>query len=80
MYLKFNENDIVEKEEIAKVIKCLMEGEEGKGIGERMMNLKHYAANALKDGPSTQNLSQLASHWEYLEQNRGFSRVSINWI
>ena len=59
----------MEKEEIAKVIKCLMEGEEGKGIGERMMNLKDYAANALKDGPSTQNLSQLASHWEYLEQN-----------
>ena len=25
MYLKFNENDIVEKEEIAKVIKYLME-------------------------------------------------------
>ena len=46
-----------------------MGGEEGKGIGETMMNLKDYAANALKDGPSTQNLSQLASHWEYLEQN-----------
>ena len=67
--LKVNEDDIVEKEEIAKVIKCLMEGEEGKGIAERMRNLKDSAANALKDGSSTQTLSQLASHWEYLSGN-----------
>jgi len=38
----------VENEEIAKVIECLMEGEEGKGIGERMRNLKDCASNALK--------------------------------
>jgi len=36
---------IGKKEEIGKVIKCLMEGEEGKGIGERMRYLKDYAAN-----------------------------------
>ena len=54
----------MEKEEIAKVIKCLMEGEEGKGMRERMMNLKDFSANALKDGSSTQTLSQLARHWE----------------
>nr|AMQ26128.1 UDP-glycosyltransferase 20 [Pueraria montana var. lobata] len=61
---KFNKYGIVEKEEIAKVMKCLMDGEEGKGMRERMMNLKDSAANALNDGSSTQALSQLASHWE----------------
>ncbi|RDY13889.1 Hydroquinone glucosyltransferase, partial [Mucuna pruriens] len=61
---KFNEDGIVEKEEIAKVIKCLMDEEEGEGIRERMRNLKDSAADALKDGSSTQSLSQLASHWE----------------
>ncbi|XP_027336070.1 hydroquinone glucosyltransferase-like [Abrus precatorius] len=61
---KVNEDGIVEKEEIAKVMKCLMEGEEGKGMRERMRKLKDSAANALKDGSSTQTLSQLASQWE----------------
>ncbi|KAJ1421238.1 UDP-glycosyltransferase family, conserved site [Sesbania bispinosa] len=66
---KFNEDGIVEKEEIAKVIKCLMEGEEGKGMHNRMKNLKVSAANALKDGSSTQTLSELASQWENLGGN-----------
>ncbi|KAK7293350.1 hypothetical protein RJT34_16213 [Clitoria ternatea] len=61
---KFNDDGIVEKEEIAKVIKCLMEGEEAKGMLGRMGNLKYSAANALKYGSSTQTLSQLATQWE----------------
>ncbi|XP_020232895.1 hydroquinone glucosyltransferase [Cajanus cajan] len=61
---KLNDEGIVEKEEIAKVVKCLMEGEEGKGMCERMRNLKDFATNALKDGSSAQTLLQLASHWE----------------
>lgn len=65
---KFNDDGIVEKEEIAKVIKCLMEEEEGKGMRERMSNLKDSAANALKDGYSTQTLSQLANQWENLTE------------
>ncbi|KAK7395580.1 hypothetical protein VNO78_16142 [Psophocarpus tetragonolobus] len=63
---KFNEDGIVEKEEIAKVVKCLMEGEEGKGMHERMKNFKDSPAYALKDGSSTQTLSQLASQLENL--------------
>ncbi|TKY66294.1 UDP-glycosyltransferase 72B1 [Spatholobus suberectus] len=63
---KFSEDGIVEKKEIVKVMKCLMEGEEGKGMHERMMNLKEFVANALKDGSSTQTLSKLASQWENL--------------
>ncbi|KAJ1388297.1 UDP-glycosyltransferase family, conserved site [Sesbania bispinosa] len=63
---KFNEDGIVEKEEIAKVIKCLMEGEEGKEMHRRMKKLKDSAANALKDGSSTRTLSKLANEWENL--------------
>ncbi|XP_020208604.1 UDP-glycosyltransferase 72B1 [Cajanus cajan] len=63
---KLNDEGIVEREEIAKMVKCLMEGEEGKGMYERMRNLKDSASNALKDGSSAQTLLQLASHWENL--------------
>nr|KYP39673.1 Hydroquinone glucosyltransferase [Cajanus cajan] len=66
---KLNDEGIVEKEEIAKVVKCLMEGEEGKEMCERMRNLRDFATNALKDGSSAQTLLQLASHWE------NFSRI-----
>ncbi|CAJ2669908.1 unnamed protein product [Trifolium pratense] len=63
--LKFGNDKIVEKEKIAKVIKCVMEGEEGKGMRERMKSLKDCAANALKDdGSSIQTLSHLASQWD----------------
>ncbi|KAL2336861.1 hypothetical protein Fmac_011307 [Flemingia macrophylla] len=61
---KFNEDGIVDKEEIAKVTKCLMVEEEGIGMRERIKNLKDYAVNALRDGSSTQTLSKLASEWE----------------
>ncbi|KAL2336873.1 hypothetical protein Fmac_011319 [Flemingia macrophylla] len=61
---KLNKDGIIEKEEIAKVVKCLMDGEEGKGMRERMRSLKDSAANAVKDGYSTQTLLQLASHWD----------------
>ncbi|XP_058751496.1 hydroquinone glucosyltransferase-like [Vicia villosa] len=63
--LKFEDDEIVEKEEIAKVIKCVMEGEEGKGMRERMKKLKDSAVNALKfDGFSIQTLSQLTRKLE----------------
>ncbi|XP_045798148.1 hydroquinone glucosyltransferase-like [Trifolium pratense] len=63
--LKYEDDEIVEKEKIAEVIKCVMEGEEGKGMRERMKSLKDSAANALKDdGSSIKSLAHLASHWE----------------
>jgi len=65
----FNQDGIVEKEEIAKVIKCLMEGEIGKGMRERMRTLRDSAAHALKDGSSKQTLSQLTREWENLSEN-----------
>ncbi|TKY68957.1 UDP-glycosyltransferase 72B1 [Spatholobus suberectus] len=65
--LKLNEKGIVEREEIARVIKNLMVGEEGQGIRQRMKKLKDVAADALKeDGSSTMTLTQLALKWKSL--------------
>ena len=49
------------------VIQCLMEGEEGAKMRERMNELKEDATNALKeDGSSTKALSQLPLYWKIL--------------
>ncbi|KAF7820034.1 hydroquinone glucosyltransferase-like [Senna tora] len=62
---KVNKNGIVERGEISKVVKSLMEGEEGKEVGKRMRNLKEAAANAVKnDGSSTKALSEVAMKWQ----------------
>ncbi|BAT84710.1 hypothetical protein LR48_Vigan03g169500 [Vigna angularis] len=66
---RFKEDGIVEKEEIAKVIKCLMEEEIGKAMRQRMMIFKGFAAHALKDGSSRQTLIELTSEWENLSEN-----------
>ncbi|XP_028240137.1 hydroquinone glucosyltransferase-like [Glycine soja] len=56
---RVSENGLVQREEIVKVIKCLMEGEEGGKMSGRMNELKEAATNALKeDGSSTKTLSQ----------------------
>ncbi|XP_061346438.1 hydroquinone glucosyltransferase-like [Gastrolobium bilobum] len=62
---KFNENGIVEKEEIAKVIEDLMMGEKGNGIRKRIEELKDAAACALKeDGASTKAILQFGIQME----------------
>ncbi|KAI9078492.1 hypothetical protein K1719_039588 [Acacia pycnantha] len=62
---RVNENDIVEREEIANLVKILMEGEEGKEIHKRMSDLKDASENALReDGSSTKTLSQVALRWK----------------
>ncbi|KAI9078464.1 hypothetical protein K1719_039560 [Acacia pycnantha] len=62
---KGNENGIVEREEIAKLVKSLMEGEKGKEIRKRMMVLKDASANAIKEhGSSIETLQQLALKWK----------------
>ena len=61
------ENGIVEREEVAKVIKCLMEGEEGEKLCNNMKELKEAASSAVKeDGSSTKTISQLALKWRNL--------------
>ncbi|XP_057437230.1 hydroquinone glucosyltransferase-like [Lotus japonicus] len=62
---KFDENGIVKREEIAVVVKGLMQGEEGNGIHHRIEVLKEAAADALKeDGSSTRALSQFGNQIE----------------
>nr|ACU18027.1 unknown [Glycine max] len=45
---RVSENGLVERVEIVDVIKCLMEGEEGAKMRERMNELKEDATNASK--------------------------------
>ncbi|KAE8722125.1 Hydroquinone glucosyltransferase [Hibiscus syriacus] len=61
---KSNENGLVCRDEIAKAVKGLMEGEEGKGIRRRMKDLKEAAGKVLSEnGCSTMALSEVATKW-----------------
>ncbi|RHN42111.1 putative hydroquinone glucosyltransferase [Medicago truncatula] len=63
--VKFNESGIAEREEIAKVIRDLMLGEERSEIEQRIEELKYASTCALaEDGSSTRVLSQLAIRME----------------
>lgn len=58
------ENGLVERVEIATVVKHLMEGEEGKRLRTRMRDLKEAASRALSnEGSSTKAIAQIASKW-----------------
>lgn len=60
--VSMDENGIVGREEIARVVKRLFEEEEGKSARIRIRDIKDAAANALsKDGCSTKTLDELAS-------------------
>ncbi|CAI8615688.1 unnamed protein product [Vicia faba] len=60
----FNENGLVERQKIASVVKCLMEGEEGKKLRDKMKDLKEAAAKTLgENGTSTNLISKLALKW-----------------
>ncbi|KAI5421977.1 hydroquinone glucosyltransferase [Lathyrus oleraceus] len=47
------EDGLIEREEIASVVKRLMEGEDGKKVRNNMMDLKEVGANALKENGSS---------------------------
>ena len=62
---RVGENGLVERKEIADVVKRLMEGREGGEMRKRMKKLEVAAVNALKeDGSSTKTLSELALMWK----------------
>lgn len=62
---KANERGLVERHEIARVVKVLMEGEEGKKLRYKMKDLKEAAAKALaEDGSSTRQIAHLARLWK----------------
>ncbi|XP_043694291.1 hydroquinone glucosyltransferase-like [Telopea speciosissima] len=61
---KEREDGIIGQEEIAKVVRSLMEGEEGQSVRSRMRELKDTAARVLsEEGSSTQSLSEVAQKW-----------------
>ncbi|KAL4294114.1 hypothetical protein AHAS_Ahas18G0195700 [Arachis hypogaea] len=65
---KVNEMGIVERGEVAEVIKNLMIGDEGKEIRQRMRELKGSAEDAINEGgSSTRTLTQLVPKWKNLE-------------
>ncbi|KAL4309905.1 hypothetical protein GQ457_01G055140 [Hibiscus cannabinus] len=62
---KPDENGLVCRDEIAEAVKVLMEGEEGKGVRNRMKDLKEAGAKVLGDnGSSTNALSEVANKWK----------------
>ncbi|PON70228.1 UDP-glucuronosyl/UDP-glucosyltransferase [Trema orientale] len=62
---EFGENGLVGRAEIARIVKSLMESDEGKRLRDRMTYLKNAAAKALgEDGSSTKALSALASNFK----------------
>ncbi|KEH18691.1 putative hydroquinone glucosyltransferase [Medicago truncatula] len=62
---KVGENGLVQREEIASVVKRLMVGEEEQKIRYRMKDLKEAAINALKEnGSSTKQICELALKWK----------------
>ncbi|KAL1198108.1 UDP-glycosyltransferase 72B1 [Cardamine amara subsp. amara] len=76
---RVGDDKVVRREEVARVVKGLMEGEEGKGVRNRMKEMKEGACRVLKDdGSSTKALSLVALKWKAhqteLEQN-GISSV-----
>ncbi|KAJ1421240.1 UDP-glycosyltransferase family, conserved site [Sesbania bispinosa] len=61
---KVNDGGLAEREEIANIIRDLMESEEGREIQKRMEHLMNAAANAIKEGgSSTRTLSEVAANW-----------------
>ncbi|XP_058100224.1 hydroquinone glucosyltransferase-like [Magnolia sinica] len=61
------ENGLVGREEIARIVKDLMEGEEGERMKKRMQELKDASARALaEDGSSFMALSEVAREWKNL--------------
>ncbi|PON67268.1 UDP-glucuronosyl/UDP-glucosyltransferase [Parasponia andersonii] len=62
---KASENGVVKREEIAKVVKSIIEGEEGKKLRNRIEELKEAAAKTLSpDGASTRALYEAVTRWK----------------
>ncbi|OMO79697.1 UDP-glucuronosyl/UDP-glucosyltransferase [Corchorus capsularis] len=62
--VKENENGLVGRDEIAKFVKGIIEGEEGKPLRDKMRKLKDAAKMVLSpDGSSTKSLAKVAEIW-----------------
>ncbi|KAJ4765719.1 Glycosyltransferase [Rhynchospora pubera] len=56
--LEKREDDVVEREEIARKVRELMEGEEGKRVRRKVTELKEAAAEGMKEGSSSMALAR----------------------
>uniref|UniRef100_A0A5B7AHB8 Putative hydroquinone glucosyltransferase n=1 Tax=Davidia involucrata TaxID=16924 RepID=A0A5B7AHB8_DAVIN len=62
---KLNENGLVGRAEIAQIVTCLMEGDQGKQLWNRMRDLKDAATMVVSEnGSSTKSLTELARKWK----------------
>ena len=62
---KASETGVVKREEIAKVVKSLVEGEEGKKLKNRIEELRETVAKTLSpDGASSKALSKVVAKWK----------------
>ncbi|KAI3904792.1 hypothetical protein MKX01_006902 [Papaver californicum] len=62
---KANERGITGRDEISRVVKGLMDGEEGRNIRSRMTELKSAATSVLEEnGSSAKSLEELANMWK----------------
>ncbi|XP_043717303.1 hydroquinone glucosyltransferase-like [Telopea speciosissima] len=62
---RVEKNGIVGRVEIARVVKCLFKGDEGKNIQKRMRILKDAATKGLnEEGSSRRSLSEVAHRWK----------------
>ncbi|KAJ4952088.1 hypothetical protein NE237_028920 [Protea cynaroides] len=59
------EKGLIGRQEIAEVVKSLMEGEEGMKVRSKMIEFKDEAAKVLRDdGSSSNSLSEVANIWK----------------
>ncbi|MFX6534594.1 hypothetical protein ABTG41_10055, partial [Acinetobacter baumannii] len=63
-WVRENGSGFVDREEVARLVRSLFEGEEGMDIRNRMRNFKALAAQALsQDGASTKSLASVVENW-----------------
>ncbi|XP_071725209.1 hydroquinone glucosyltransferase-like [Rutidosis leptorrhynchoides] len=69
---------LIERHEIAKVVKALMEGEDGKRVRYKMKDLKDSASHVLsQDGSSAKALAELAHKWKTPKRKLNQKQESI---
>ncbi|XP_044476349.1 hydroquinone glucosyltransferase-like [Mangifera indica] len=65
MRVKMNEKGLVGKEDIAKYVRGLINGEEGKSLRNKMREIKDAAAEVLRqEGSSAKSLAKVAQIWK----------------
>jgi hydroquinone glucosyltransferase len=65
LWLEKRGDGVVEREEIGRKVRALMEGEEGKRLRKKVTELKEAAADGLKEGGAAcEALAQVVAMWK----------------